>query len=74
MLSLLQGLPRGVGQEEAHQAATGEEHGHDEGRRGAVGVKQRRDHYIADDAAEASGHHGHSYTRRTGNYHGRMKY
>lgn len=48
---LLQRLPRGVGQEEAHEPTAGEQHGHDEGGRGAIGVQQRRDHHVANDAS-----------------------
>lgn len=62
MVMLLQGLPCGVGQEEAHQAAAGEQYGDDEGRRGAVGVEQGCDHHVANDTTQASGYHGHSYT------------
>lgn len=46
-----EGLPRGVGQEEAHEAAAGQEYGHDEGGRGAVCVQQRSDHHVAYDTA-----------------------
>ena len=57
-----EGLPRGVGQEEAHEAAAGQENGHDEGGRRAVGVQQRRDHHVADDTAQPGRHHRHRYT------------
>lgn len=60
-----EGLPRGVGQEEAHEAAAREQHGHDEGGRGAVRVQQRRDHHVADDAAQPGRHHRHRHTRRS---------
>lgn len=62
---LLQSLSGGVGQEEAHEAAAGEQHGHDEGGRGAVRVQQRRDHHVADDAAQPRRHHRYRYTSRT---------
>lgn len=65
---LLQRLAGGVGQEEAHEAATGEQHGHDEGRRGAVRVQQRGDHHVADDAAQPRRHHRYRDTRGSANW------
>lgn len=62
-----EGLPRGVGQEEAHEAAAGQQHGHDERGRRAVRVQQRRDHHVADDATQPGRHHRHRYTGSTVN-------
>ena len=60
-----EGLPRGVGQEEAHEAAAGQQHGHDEGGRRAVRVQQRGDHHVADDTTQPGRHHRHRYTGST---------
>lgn len=56
-----EGLPRGIGQEEAHEAAAGQQHRHDEGGRRAVRVQQRRDHHVTDDAAQPGRYHRHCY-------------
>lgn len=65
MAMLGEGLPRGVGQEEAHETAAGQEYGDDEGGRGAVRVQQSRDHHVADDAPQAGRHHWYRYTSST---------
>ena len=57
-----EGLPRGVGQEEAHEAAAGQQDGDDERGRGAVRVQQRRDHDVTDDTTKPSRHHRHRYS------------
>lgn len=65
MAVLGEGLPRGVGQEEAHEAATGQQEGHDEGGRRAVRVQERCDHHVTDDAAQTRCNHRHRYTGGT---------
>lgn len=66
---LWQSLPCGVGQEEAHETAAGEQDGDYEGGSGTVAVQQCSYHHVADDASETSRDHRHGHSGSTG-----MKY